>query len=162
MTYFDGTHDLVSAAELAHDRAQEKLPFWTCQCCNAELFDEDAAAQNWLVCKGCGNALCEDCGVDIHLRNEPQIYYRYTDPEPLHNLGFCSTGCLARAYERDGWEYRKGRLLGHCEEAAKDISEARDIYRQGKSDWSLARCYMIANVLIDQVRAVCKLERGKR
>lgn len=163
MKYQDGTHDPVSADELARDREQEKLPFWTCQRCNAKLFDEDWAAQNWLVCKLCGEALCEECLADLSCTDRRHdmnalIYWKYLNPESVHDLGFCRPGCLAAAYERDGWEYRKGRLLAHAS-AANAICEQliATTSSPGIESWSFVITRL--RLLIDQVRAVCNLER---
>jgi hypothetical protein len=72
---------------------------------------------------------------------------------PLLNLSFCSTACLAAAYKSDGWEYRKGRLLMHCEEALE---------RRGRTwaeDHVADLMALQIRCLVDQVRAVCNLER---
>lgn len=121
----------VSAEELAHDLASEQLPFWTCKGCQAELGVPFAAAENWMVCKVCGEALCEECITDMLHAG----VVSFTDGaqqalgfEPLQNLGFCSTGCIAKAYERDAWAYRRGRLLQHCLHS-KDFGTLRDRVR---------------------------------
>lgn len=108
----------VSADELKHDRDSEKLPYWTCQRCQEELFEEDASAQNWLVCAGCGRALCEECVIFIAETAEESQRYgpaahtymendeRFTRLGSVHNLGFCSPGCLAMSYEMARKELR--------------------------------------------------------
>lgn len=122
----------LSSDELAHDRAQEKLPHWRCKGdqCPRVSFTEDSGTlsdQGWLVCKGpCGEVLCPDCLGDL------------TDPckalswEPLINLGFCSTACLAAAYEA-----ARRQIRAWIVESSKD---------------GLAQ-------LMSRVRAVCNLER---
>ena len=148
----------VSADELAHDLAQEKLPFWSCtgDCCGAELFEEDWAAQNWLVCKHCGKTLCEECLVDIELHSLGSRHSEALRFEPVHNLGFCSTACLAAAYKSDGWEYRKGRLLKHCAEADAELAVAG---HESSMTYVANRLSVAVKLLACQVRAVCNLER---
>jgi hypothetical protein len=155
MTYQDGTRDPVSAEELAHDRAQEKLPFWTCKSegCHAELYREDAAAENWLVCRRCGETLCEECCSERLAWRQAGYAMHFG---PLLNLSFCSTACLAAAYKSDGWEYRKGRLLMHCEEAEAELAVAG---HESSMTYVANRLSVAVKLLACHVRAVCNLER---
>jgi hypothetical protein len=154
------TPDRVAADLRAHEAAEEKRPFWTCKGCRAELFEENAVAQNWLVCKVCGEALCENCCVEmaaagvVSFVDSAQSALRF---EPLQNAGVCSTACLARAYDLDGWEYRKSRLLKHCEDA---MEGANAIAVDPACE--IIRLALMLQTLADRVRAVCNLDRGKR
>ena len=165
----------VSADELAHDREQERLPYWTCQRCQAELYDEDASKQNWLVCKGCGEALCEECAADMgdiaeRAASEGTAAYvhrpgdeRFTRLESVHNLGFCRPGCLAAAHERDDWNWRRGQLRADADEAEKHysrlLSEGYDANTLAAMTDAWASATVHLRLLVDQVRAVCNLER---
>lgn len=159
MTYQDGTHDPVSAAELAHDRAQEKRPFWTCQRCREELFEEDAAAQNWLVCKRleCDQVLCEDCViVGCEESNCNEFAAVYCNWESVHNAGFCSPACMARALDAINWGHRRARLQQHCDTAQVDVDEAKARELAGNDYGTIAALSVGLVTLIARVREVCK------
>ena len=164
MTYQDGTHDPVSAAELAHDRAESKRPWHVCTRCEDECWNEDASAENWLVCAlaDCDVELCEECVIFIFETSDDLVNDdRYLSVESVHNAGFCSPACMARELEAHGWEYRKGRLLKHCDEAQIDVDEAKARELAYPSDtYGAFACLSIGLVtLISRVRAVCNLER---
>jgi hypothetical protein len=98
--------DRVQADITAHEEAEERKPWHVCTRCQAQCWTEDASAENWLDCElaDCDRVLCWECiceivTADIVGPSIVRLDSRFTNLESVHELGYCSPGCLAKAFK---------------------------------------------------------------